>query len=227
MKYMKNKIFITALSLTIIVSLSACGQSDVVGKIAKTSFETVLGAIPDQIEADEMNGGWSLNAPDDSARFIWSKDYSKSPLHDVMIEFDAQPFIDAGVDVNKLPQGIAFEDKIMLGTDLGNDELKYSGEVTPSLSFNQLVDLYRESIGYHEVLDHYGVDLGNGNKFEWAKDMSTNDKDIVFVVDPEIFIEAGVNPDTLEGWKYASVEVKDDSGKTIEVKKFLKPFDLQ
>lgn len=224
---MKNKIIITALLLVTIVSLSACKQSDVVGKVAKTSFETVLKTIPDQVKSDEMNGGWSLSAPDNSARFIWSKDYSKSPIHDVMLEFDAAPFIAAGLDVSKLPEGIAFEDKIMVGTKLGNDELKYSGEATPFSSFEQIVKLYRKSIGYHEVLDHYGVDLSGGNKFEWAKDMSTNDKDIVFVLNPEMFIEAGVNPDQVEGWVYASVEMKDDSGKTIEMKKFLKPFDLK
>lgn len=227
MKSIKSKILITALSLNIIVSISACGKSDVVGEVAKTSFNSVLEAIPNQIEEDKMNGGWSLSAPDDSARFIWSKDYSKSMTHDVMIEFDAQPFINAGLDVNKLPQGLAFEDKIMLGTELGDEELKYSGDATASTSFNQLVDLNRDSIGYHEKLDHYGVDLGDGNKFEWAKDMRSNDKDIVFVVDPEIFVKAGVNPEKVEGWTYASVEVKDENGKPIEVMKFLKPFDLK
>ena len=224
---MKGKIIIAALSLLIVGSLTACQQLDVIGKVAKTSFRSVLNAIPNQVKSDEMNGGWSLNAPDDSAKFIWSKDYSKSPIHDVMLEFDSAPFIAAGLDVNKLPAGIVVEDKIMLGTKLGNNELKYSGEVTPLTSFNQIVDLYRASIGYHEVLDHYGVDLGSGNKFEWAKDMSKNDKDIVFVVNPEIFIAAGVNPDKVEGWKYASVQMKDNTGKTIEVMKFLKPFNLQ
>lgn len=224
---MKKKIIMATLCLFLIGSLTACAQTDVVGKVAKTSFESVLKSTPDQVKADEMNGGWALNAPDNSARFIWSKDYSKSPLHDVMLEFAADPFVAAGLDVNKLPDGTAFEDKIMLGTKLGNNELKYSGDATPLSSFNQIVDLYRSSIGYHEVLDHYGVDLGNGNKFEWAKDMSKNDKDIVFVVDPEIFITAGVDPDKVEGWAYATVEMKDSTGKTIQVKKFLKPFNLQ
>ncbi|WP_202931086.1 hypothetical protein [Aminipila terrae] len=227
MRYMKYKILIMALSITLIISLSACSQSDVVGKVAKTSFKSVLEAMPNEIKEDEINGGWSLSAPDESARFIWSKDYSKSPMHDIMIEFDAKPFINAGLDVSKLPKGIFLEDKIMLGTELGNDELKYSGKPTPSASFNKLVENYRKSIGYHEALDHYGVDLGDGNKFEWAKDMGTNDKDIVFVVNPEIFINAGVNPDKVEGWKYADVETKDDSGKPIKVKKFLKPFDIK
>lgn len=224
---MKNKIILTTLVIVSILTLGACQQLDLVGQTAKTSFASVVEAIPDQVTVDEMNGGWSLSAPDNTARFIWSEDYSKSPVHDVMLEFDATPFVNAGLDVSKLPDGIAFEDKIMVGTKLGNDELKYNGEVTPESSFDQIVDLYRESIGYHEVLDHYGVDLSGGNKFEWAKDMSVNDKDIVFVVDPEIFIQAGVNPDQVEGWAYASVEMKDEKGKTIEVMKFLKPFDLQ
>lgn len=223
---MKNRIKTIILFLGAMITLSACAQTDVVGKTAKTSFANVLKAMPDQLEEDEMNGGWSLSAPDQTARFIWSKDYSKSPIHDVMIEFDAAPFIEAGLDVSKLPEGF-FEDKIMLGTKLGSDELKYSGEMTAESSFNKIVELYRESVGYHEVLDHYGVDLGGGNKFEWAKDMNTNEKDIVFVVDPEIFIEAGVDPEKVEGWVYASVETKDEKGKTIEVKKFLKPFNVQ
>ncbi len=36
--------------------------------------------------------------------------------------------------------------------------------------------------------------LGNGNMFEWAKDMQKNDKDIVFVLNPQPFIDAGVDP---------------------------------
>lgn len=70
------------------------------------------------------------------------------------------------------------------------------------------------------------MDLGNGNKFEWAKDMSVNDKDIVFVLDPKILIDAGVIPENVNGWVYATVKMKDSKGRTVEVKKFLKPFNL-
>ena len=90
-----------------------------------------------------------------------------------------------------------------------------------------MVRLEREKIGYHEKLDHYGIDLGNGNKFEWAKDLNKNDKDIVFVLDPQIFIDAGVDPAKVAGWAFAKVEIKDTTGKTVSVEKFLKPFDLQ
>jgi len=70
------------------------------------------------------------------------------------------------------------------------------------------------------------VDLANGNMFEWAKDMSKNDKDIVFVLNPQVFIDAGVDPAKVEGWVFAKVEKEDENGKKIQVDKFLKPFDL-
>jgi hypothetical protein len=63
--------------------------------------------------------------------------------------------------------------------------------------------------------------------FEWAKDMSANDKDIVFVLNPKPFIDAGVDPDRVEGWVFARVTVDDESGKPVELDKFLKPFNLR
>ncbi len=209
------------------LALVGCKQLDVVGSQSVTSFDAVLKAIPDKVRAEELNYGWSLSAPDDTARFIWSEDYSKSPLYDVMLELDAQPFLDAGLDPNKLPENVLqYENKLMVGTKLGSDALKYSGEVTPLAAYEQIVNLYRDSIGYHTALDHYGVKLTNGNMFEWAKDMSKNDKDIVFVLNPEPFIAAGVDPNAVEGWAFAKVPMEED-GKAIEVEKLLKPFDLQ
>ena len=200
---------------------------DVVGKESITSFKAVLAAASDKVTLDEMNGGWSLAAPDGTVRFIWSKDYSKSPLHDVMLELDAQPFLDAGLDTSKLPENFAFyEGKLMVGTKLGKDELKYSGEATPLAAYEQIVSKYRDSIGYHAALDHYNVNVGDGNLFEWAKDMGTNDKDIVFVLNPAPFVAAGVDPSAVAGWVFAKVPV-DVAGKKTEVDKLLKPFNLK
>jgi hypothetical protein len=206
---------------------SACSQLDVVGKDSKNSFNAVLNAMPGNVEADAANTGWSLSAPDSAVRFIWSQDYSRSPRYDVMLEFDAEPFIDAGLDTGRLPGDIIFNaGKLIVGAKLGNNQLKYSGNATPFASYEQIVNLYRRSIGYHMAMDHYGVSIGDGNMFEWAKDMSTNDKDIVFVLNPEPFIRAGVNPDSVKGWAFAKVPV-DVDGKPAEVDKFLKPFNLQ
>ena len=222
---MKKILVLGALSAAALIGLTACAQVDVIGKVSITSFDSVL-KLSD-VKTDEMNGGWSLTAPDKTARFIWSSDFKVSAPHDVMMEVDAKPFIDAGLKTDKLPAGMFVDGKIMVGQDLGEAAFPSSAKTTALASYEQLVKLKRETVGYHEKLDHYGVSLGNGNIFEWAKDLSTNDKDIVFVLDPQMLIDAGVNPDKVTGWVFAKVEVKDAAGKPISVDKFLKPFDLK
>jgi hypothetical protein len=145
-----------------------------------------------------------------------------------MLEFDASPFISAGLDADKLPPDITYYDgMLMVGAKLGQEALKYSGEATPLASYEQIVKLKRKSIGYHGALDHYGVTIGNGNLFEWAKNMGTNDKDMVFVLNPDPFIAAGVDPNAIAGWAFAKVTVDDENGKPVQVDKILKPFDLK
>lgn len=234
MKKLTKKLGLMTSIITVIALFAGCSKLDVVGQNSIEAFDAVLQAIPDQVTADETNGGWSLSAPDDSVRFIWSEDYSQSPLHDVMLELDATPFINAGLDTEKLPDNYTFYDnKLIVGTKLGDDKLTYSGDSTPLTAYEQIVNKYRNTVGYHTALDHYNVSLSDGNMFEWAKDMKTNsvanenqDKDIVFVLNPEPLIEAGVDPEQVEGWVYTTVSVEMD-GKATDVYKFLKPFDLQ
>ncbi len=224
---MKKKLILASIVLILILSLAACADTDIVGNDSVKSFEKILGAMEDSVSEDVVNGGWALTSPDGTARFFWSRDYSAGTMHDVILEFDAQPFLDAGLNPDKLPAGILAEGKIIVGSQLGDEELTYDGEPDPLASYKKLVELYRERVKYHADLDHYGVDVGGGNMFEWAKDMGTNDKDIVYVADPGIFIEAGVEPAKLEGWIFAKVKVMDESGRTIEADKFLKPFSIQ
>lgn len=213
---------------------TAGGNLDVVGKQSITSFETILNTIPDNVKEDEINGGWSLNAPDGSVRFIWAKNYSQSPLHDVMLEFDAAPFVIAGLDTDKLPDNYAaYDGMLMVGTKLGTEKPVNEGEATPLAAYEQIVNKHRSFINYHMDMDHYGVKLGDDNMFEWAKNMETNtvknqnqDKDIVFALNPEPLIAAGVDPEKVEGWVYAPVSVMEGA-KTLEVYKFLKPFNLK
>jgi hypothetical protein len=147
------------LPVLLVLAVNSCDKLDVVGTESAKSFNKVLQEIPDAVTPDEMNGGWSLAAPDDAVRFIWSKNYAESPLHDIMLEFDAAPFIAAGLNPEKLPDNFAFYDNmIMVGTKLGQEQLKYSGQATPLASYEQIVKLKRSSIGYHGALDHYGLD---------------------------------------------------------------------
>lgn len=224
---MKKKIIMAAMALTVAFALSACQSTDVVAKVSVTSFEAVVNKLGDKVAPDQEFNAWALTSPT-GERFLLGKDFSGDM--DTMQEFDAQPFINAGLDPAKLPMGIYMYDqamnKLMVNGELGTEKFNYSGDPKVLDTFKEILRTHRASIGYHEKLDHYGIAMGNGNMFEWAKDMSTNDKDIVFVLNPEPFISAGVDPAKVEGWAFAKVEVLDKNGKPEQIDKFLKPFDL-
>jgi hypothetical protein len=226
MKNMKKRIILSLFISIVLFGVTACGKLDVVGEQSEKSFEAVLNAMQTDVSTDDVFGGWSIYSPDGEARFVWTKDFSKTTT-DAMLEIDAQPFIDAGLDITKLPQEMVSGNKIIVGTDFGNEKVTYVGEASALDSYKKLVKNYRDSVTYHAALDHYGVALGNGNMFEWAKDMKTNDKDIVFVLNPQPFLDAGVDPTKLETWVFAKVETMDEKGNDIEVDKFLKPFDVE
>jgi len=214
----------TVLTLTVF-TLSCGGKLDVVGKDSVRAFGELLQKAPQLVSADKESGGWSITAPDSGARFIWAETSAQG--NDVTLEIQAAPFIDAGLDTLKLPPSIMFSDgKLSVGAKLIPDGSAASGELTPLAAYERIVNLNRDAIGYHAALDHYGINLGGGNLFEWAKDLSTNDKDMVFVLNPEPFIAAGVAPDKIDGWAFAKVTVDDENGRPIQVDKILKFFNL-
>jgi len=221
---------VLSVMLSAMLMAVSCDKLDTVGNYSIRSFSELLGSAPELVSKDEVNSGWSFAAPDNSARFIWSRSFASSPVFDVMLEFNAVPFIAAGLDPKRLPGNFYFNKEnnlLTVGTKLGTELLSYNGEATPLASYEHIVKLKRQAIGYHGELDHYGVDVGNGNMFEWAKDLKTNDKDIVFVLNPEPFIAAGADPDRIESWLFTKVTVDDKNGKPVQVDKILKPFDLR
>ncbi|MZQ75750.1 MAG: hypothetical protein GT589_06250 [Peptoclostridium sp.] len=224
---MMKRLIVAAMSIVTVLALTACNSTDVVAKVSVTSFESVLNKLGSKVEFDERDNAWALKSPT-GERFLIGKDFAGDS--DVVQEFDAEPFINAGLEPDKLPSEIYRYDEsagnLRVIGELGSEEFSYSGEPTAIDTFKQVVKTNREAIGYHEKLDHYGIAMGNGNMFEWAKDMAVNDKDIVFVLNPEPFMEAGADPEKVEGWVFAKVEVKDESGKPQQVDKLLKPFEL-
>lgn len=230
-----------ALAITFALALSGCAGTDVVGKVAKTSFKAVLDASKDKVSFSKEDESWGLTSPAGD-EVLFSTNFARNAPStggmadmdkpDVEFTFDAAPFIAAGLDVAKLPavDGIKYEiedGRFMLHFELGNDAFPADVAKSFEATFAEIVRTQRARIGYHEKLDHYGISLGDGNMFEWAKDMSKNDKDIVWVLNPAPFIAAGVDPAKIEGWVFAKVETKDAKGKTIFVDKLLKPFNVK
>ena len=225
------------------VSFAGCAATDIVAKVANTSFGAVVAASGSRVAWSDADQAWALSSPNGD-QLLLSPDFSRNNAGgtsasaadldkpDAEFVFDAAPFVAAGLDISKLPaaDGIKYEledGKFMVHFELGADKFSPDAKRSIEATFAELVKFQRPRIGYHEKLDHYGIKLGNGNMFEWAKDMSTNDKDIVFVLNPEPFIAAGIDPSKIEGWAFAKVEMKDDAGKTVLVDKLLKPFNLK
>jgi hypothetical protein len=220
---------------------AGCAATDVVAKVANTSFKAVLDASRDRTSFSSEDGSWVLRSTAGD-EVLFSTNFARNgaasggmtdmDMPDVEFSFDAAPFIAAGLDVTKLPavEGIKYEidmGRFMLHFELGKDNFPTEVAKSFASTFAEIVKTQRTRIGYHEKLDHYGIKLGDGNMFEWAKDMSKNDKDIVWVLNPAPFIAAGVDPANIEGWGFAKVETKDDAGKTVFVDKLLKPFDIR
>lgn len=225
-----KKIFFLMLLIVAIFAFSACQALDVVGKASITSFDALLKAIPDKVSSDSSKDGWTIDAPDGQVKIILSKDFSRTQP-DIRMEFDAAPFINAGLDTTKLPSGIYTFDQsnkhIILTAEYGKDKFVYNGDATPIETFKEIVRTHRKIIGYHENLEHFGIPLGNGNMLEYAKDINKNDLDMVFALSPKPLIEAGVNPSILKGWILGKVQVMSKDGEKVLVDKFLKPFNLK
>jgi len=239
MKY-SNALGGAGLAVVAAFALNACTGTDLVAKFAKTTFASIVSASGNRVSWSAADSAWSLSSPEGD-RLLLSADFSRNGMKgvgadmdspDAEFVFDAAPFLAAGLDVAKLPltDGIKYElegGKFMVHFELGSDAFAADAKKSIDATFSEIVRTQRARIGYHEKLDHYGIKLGNGNMFEWAKDMTKNDKDIVFVLNPEPFIAAGVDPAKIAGWTFAKVEMKDDAGKTVQVDKLLKPFNLQ
>ena len=104
---------------------------------------------------------------------------------DVEFSFDPEPFVAAGLDPAKLrrAKSIRYEiegGRLMLPLRAREATPSPRRLEDPSQAPSRKSSGPNGLVGYHEKLDHYGIKLGDGNMFEWAKDMAKNDKDIVF-----------------------------------------------
>lgn len=170
--------------------LAAC-STDTFKEEAKTSFSAVIGASSVMTMIEDGVAHVKITP---TAHIDFALD-SSSPK-DVYMAFEAQPFLDAGLDLTKLPSDVYLNGTMLVFTfDL--KEAKSGTDASSQLS--NILDTNRALLTYHTELDHYGIKLGK-HKFEWAKTMSTNDKDAVFVLDGKTLESWGVDLTKVNGW---------------------------
>jgi hypothetical protein len=214
---------------------SGCQALDVIGRRSVSSLAAVVDALPQTPQLNE-EGFWELAAPDSSAALLLPLE----PGGQAALVTNAAPFEAAGLRPDKLPEGMSLTDAGRLRIEAepfegagrrglparDTDSAQLAAQESLLARYAELVRLDPERIGYHSAMDHFGINLGGGNMLEWAQDLKSGDKDLVFVLDPAPLKQAGVDVENIEGWVFAPVEVMKD-GKMVEVDKLLKPFDLK
>lgn len=176
--------------------LLTAGGGDVIGRYGNETFRTLYDVCKEQTLASGEFEHFTLEW-DEDAQFFREGDL-------VGVRIALQPFENAGLERAKLSSHAAVDGSFLI----------YSAEKS------------RKTLGYHAAMGHFHFDFGMGNAFEWAQDLEKNEKDIVFALDPEPFIAAGVQPEQVEGWAYEKVEMHMD-GKKTEKEMFLKAFNLK
>jgi len=216
-----KKIFSIALALALVaIVLTGCATADVILKYSPSSLDQIVGKFPTLVTDNTEADHYFYLSVDGETTLKVSHEFDMTGAEDVVIQTPLQPFVDAGLDPATLGAGYRTDDtSLFLVADFGAG----SGEkktITTSLFESAKAD--RSVLTYHADLDHYGIALPAG-KFEWAKDDTTNDKDIVFVIAAKPLADLGVDVQNIEGWIFKTM--KDDAGKDFDV--LLKPYSLE
>jgi hypothetical protein len=198
------------LLLSLLIFIAGCTSTDVVKREAQSSFEEILAV--DTVESSVMDGYAHIIIADGYHFDLTLNPQSTS--EDVIMAVMAMPFLDAGLDITKLPSNMRIKDDMLLITFEG---IKGSMTYDAKGQMNSLLTNNRTLLGYHAELDHFGIALGD-HKFEWAKNMTTNDKDAVFILSADVLREAGVNVEAVEGWIFTTMDGMDLLLKPIDLK---------
>jgi len=219
-KTMKKKyIAVPALLVALTVFLASCGSTDVVLNYSPGSLDDILEANPKLVADNTADTHYYDFTVDGQTTLRISHDYSMTDQEDLAIVTPLAPFVAAGLDPTNLSEGYRADKNMFYVTGSYGDGTGQKDNVADSLFESVTFD--RSNLTYHEELDHYGIVLTNG-KFEYAKDATTNDKDIVFVLAADPLAKIGVDVKNVEGWIFMTMDNPD--GTTIDV--LLKPYDL-
>ncbi|MDR3318972.1 MAG: hypothetical protein LBS99_05985 [Clostridiales bacterium] len=187
-------ILIAAVTAAIMLIFTACGATDVIANYAVGSFEKLSDKIGN---AEYGDGKHTLTSPGGKEKFIWGGQ--------IVMEIDLSELISAELDVAKLIAGGFNIDGNTLAVELQNAAAVTDPDGLAAFEKNMRGN--RKALGFDVGMGHFGIAFGNEFAFEWAQYLDANDKDMVFLLNPAPFIEAGLKTDILEGWLYAELEM--------------------
>jgi hypothetical protein len=224
-----TRILAVSLVLAAIVFGAALMAPDVVAVHAVQSFDALLHAPGVSVARRDVAGAWVLTSP--GVETLTFGGDAPSGSNELVVTFDARPFLAAGLNPSLLPVGAQFNGggayaSLVMRYEVGTGTFSDAAESQPLQALQDLVHNHRGILSYHAALGHFGLALGGGNMVEWAKDQHANDKDLVFALNPQPFADAGVDVANVQGWVLADVSVMDAQGRKSTARKLLKFYNL-
>ena len=208
---MKKKIicFAAAAVYAIIVivlafTLSENPKLDVVANHAVESFKT-FGEIIKINGYDERL--YNVYSPDGTEVFSYGES--------VQLTIDAGWFTAAGFDPDKFNGEAILEDSRL--TFISDYVKGVANGSNIFDTFENILRSNRHALEYHTDHVLFELHLGGGNAFRWAKDWRTNTRGMTFVLNPQPFVEAGLELENLQGWALTNVNIMhgQESGQTV------------
>jgi hypothetical protein len=224
-----SRILTVSLVLAAVVFGAAFVAPDVVAVHAVRSFDVLLHAPGMTVARRDTAEAWVLTSP--GLETLTFGGNAPSGSNELVVTLDARPFLAAGLDPSLLPAGAQLNGdgahaSLVMRYEVGTGTFSDVAESQPLQALQDLVRNHRAMLGYHVALGHFGLALGDGNMVEWAQDMRSNDKDLVFVLNPQPFADAGVDVANVQGWVLADVLMMDAQGRKSTARKLLKFYNL-
>jgi hypothetical protein len=224
-----SRILTVSFVLAAVVFGAAFVAPDVVAVHAVQSFDALLRAPGVTVARRDAAGAWVLTSPGVETLTFGGDNAAGS--NELVVTLDARPFLAAGLDPSLLPAGAQLDGdgahaSLVMRYEVGTGTFSDAADSQPVQALQDLVRNHRTMLGYHAALGHFGLALGGGNMVEWAQDQHANDKDLVFVLNPQPFADAGVDVANVQGWVLADMPVTDAQGRKSTERKLLKFYNL-
>jgi hypothetical protein len=224
-----SRILTVSFVLAAVVFGAAFVAPEVVAVHAVQSFDALLRAPGVTVARRDAAGAWVLTSPGVETLTFGGDNAAGS--NELVVTLDARPFLAAGLDPSLLPAGAQLDGdgahaSLVMRYEVGTGTFSDAADSQPVQALQDLVRNHRTMLGYHAALGHFGLALGGGNMVEWAQDQHANDKDLVFVLNPQPFADAGVDVANVQGWVLADMPVTDAQGRKSTERKLLKFYNL-
>lgn len=195
------------------------------------AMESHLGKYPDRIGFHPELSHWGFTTPAGD-KFEWTADTAAN-VADLAVVLLADPLVAAGVDPNALQAKGWLYNPATTGDHSTPAVLikPYDLDSTPAgpaagtqdgaaAAFRRIVERFPARIGFHHELDHYGLTLSGAEKFEWAKNLSTNTIDLAFVLEADDLLSAGADVSKLKaaGWVYSEATTGEHASPALLIK---------